>query len=58
MARKSSYLCADNLQAGDETRYGIVAGVIKNDPMVTLQFHNRTETLHKFAPVEVYESGS
>ena len=52
---RTCYLVAENIQAGDETKYGVVAGVIKNDPMITLQFHNRTETFHKFAPVEVYE---
>lgn len=52
---RTSYLVAQNVQIGDETKYGIVAGKIINDPLVTFQFHNRTETLHKFAPVEVYE---
>jgi hypothetical protein len=55
MGRNSVHIVADNLRVGDETKYGIVAGKIENDPMVTLQFHNRTETLHKFAPVEVFE---
>jgi hypothetical protein len=59
MARQSVYKCAENVVPGDETRMGIVAGVVIKDPMVIMQFHGKGEvSMHKFKPVEVYENGS
>lgn len=56
MARETFYKQAKSIEEGDETKHGIVAGVLQDESsyLVTIKYHNHTSLLNRNAPVEVY----